>query len=72
MTISTINDTDYDENPITIKQCTGNIQDDTTQEYTLLEGVETLSCDSTVTDTDVKTAYKNSLTAKDYTWDSEA
>ncbi len=72
MTITTITETDYDGIAETVKQVTGNIYDDTTQTYDLVDNIETISCDSNTTDADAKTLFKNYLLTKSYTWDNEA
>lgn len=64
LTVATINDTDYDDNAITFKQITGDI-----------DGValpDMLTCDTTKTDTEMKTTFKTNLTTNGYTWDTEA
>lgn len=64
ITITAISELDYD-----------GVNEDTRKITGTLDSVpitEVTSCPSTASDADCKTSFKNSLTTKGYTWDTES
>jgi len=61
--ISTVNDTDFDDNPISYKEATVLLDD----EVMNIHGAYAVA----TSDNDIKTAIKSKLTSLGYTWDNE-